>query len=495
MKQITRIEEIPNQLMADIADKLSPTYLVMNAYNAGLRDGGKREKLTKVPEHVKKAFCSLTTYKLSDHKGWGVHAALLAALNAYIAGPSEQPADTEQQAIMSRLDAVGHARKIAELWKDDSDGSASKAAMYLLSLLTEQPAPKTEQRNEFIQCQYEYPNGRRCCQLEMGHDGDHSPVPAPATAAPPMIGDPAVAHRIKSGEPFLASIGNATVPAMRAGPSEQQSDDPADICKCGHMRAEHCKGYCDHHDSLSGRVECGCGAFQAKYIRVNAARARDEKEVSESRVEIARLKAELASMREPLTEVPEHVWTAFCSRAMTRDALLEALNADRFFIAGPSEKQEKPVDKKYTGLYRKFKVERTDGSSAPGGKHEHCEYFVLDLTHDKFAIPALQAYAKACRGEYTALACDLIDKVAKMISEGKSDVSPAPATADHIPDAAKVVEPQRFQAARNVRDCLDTLKSMHRDQPMTADHLVSVLSAIKFDMESMFAELQKGGVS
>lgn len=59
------------------------------------------------------------------------------------------------------------------------------------------------------------------------------------------------------------------------------------------------------------------------------------------------------------------------------------------------------------GLYGKYKVERNDGSSAPGGKHEKCEYFVLDLEHDKFAKAALRAYAKACGKKYPALALDL----------------------------------------------------------------------------------------
>ena len=49
------------------------------------------------------------------------------------------------------------------------------------------------------------------------------------------------------------------------------------------------------------------------------------------------------------------------------------------------------------GIYRKFNVTRTDGSSEPGGKHEHCKYFVLDLEHDPFAKPALRKYAEACR--------------------------------------------------------------------------------------------------
>lgn len=59
------------------------------------------------------------------------------------------------------------------------------------------------------------------------------------------------------------------------------------------------------------------------------------------------------------------------------------------------------------GLYAKFHVSRNDGTSGPGEKHYGCEYFVLDLTHDPFAIPALAAYAEACRAEYPLLARDL----------------------------------------------------------------------------------------
>jgi hypothetical protein len=66
------------------------------------------------------------------------------------------------------------------------------------------------------------------------------------------------------------------------------------------------------------------------------------------------------------------------------------------------------------GLYRKFNVERTDGTSALGGKHEGCEYFVLDLTHDKHAMPALQAYAASCAREYPALADDLKDIILRI---------------------------------------------------------------------------------
>lgn len=59
------------------------------------------------------------------------------------------------------------------------------------------------------------------------------------------------------------------------------------------------------------------------------------------------------------------------------------------------------------GLYPKYEVHRRDGSSAPGGKHEKCYMYVLDLDHDPFAKPALLAYADACEAEYPQLARDL----------------------------------------------------------------------------------------
>jgi hypothetical protein len=65
------------------------------------------------------------------------------------------------------------------------------------------------------------------------------------------------------------------------------------------------------------------------------------------------------------------------------------------------------MDKKKIGLYDKFAVTRMDGKSRPDEKHHGCQYFVLDLTHDPFAMPALKAYEAACRKEYPKLADDL----------------------------------------------------------------------------------------
>lgn len=65
---------------------------------------------------------------------------------------------------------------------------------------------------------------------------------------------------------------------------------------------------------------------------------------------------------------------------------------------------------KRDGVYRKFDVHRTDGTDTkPGDKHFNCVYFVLDISHDKFAAAALRAYAEACRDELPELAADLED--------------------------------------------------------------------------------------
>jgi hypothetical protein len=66
-----------------------------------------------------------------------------------------------------------------------------------------------------------------------------------------------------------------------------------------------------------------------------------------------------------------------------------------------------PTETPAEGLYRKFDVKRTDGTSAKGHKHENCDYLVLDWVHDRFAVPAALAYADACEAEYPELAADI----------------------------------------------------------------------------------------
>lgn len=60
------------------------------------------------------------------------------------------------------------------------------------------------------------------------------------------------------------------------------------------------------------------------------------------------------------------------------------------------------------GLYSKYMVVRNND---PESNHVDCDYFVLDLTYDRFAKAALKAYAEACAAEYPFLAADLRAKL------------------------------------------------------------------------------------
>lgn len=77
----------------------------------------------------------------------------------------------------------------------------------------------------------------------------------------------------------------------------------------------------------------------------------------------------------------------------------------------PLPEHDKNTPREEQGLYRKYEVYRTDGQDAPGCKHHGCDLFILDLTHDPFALKAIQAYADACKDTYPALAKELMVKV------------------------------------------------------------------------------------
>jgi len=69
----------------------------------------------------------------------------------------------------------------------------------------------------------------------------------------------------------------------------------------------------------------------------------------------------------------------------------------------PEDKKRQSFDNHHDGLYSKYHVYRLDESD----KHNDCEYFVLDLTHDPFARIAIAAYALNCEAEYPELAQQL----------------------------------------------------------------------------------------
>ena len=78
-------------------------------------------------------------------------------------------------------------------------------------------------------------------------------------------------------------------------------------------------------------------------------------------------------------------------------------------------------DDEHRGLYRKYSVRRV---SDPEGKHTGCEYFVLDWNHDKFAIPAMAAYATACEKDFPRLAQDIKDRITRYGGEAPEKEAP-----------------------------------------------------------------------
>lgn len=79
------------------------------------------------------------------------------------------------------------------------------------------------------------------------------------------------------------------------------------------------------------------------------------------------------------------------------------------------------------GLFKKFTVTRMDGQSAPGKKHDGCDYFVLDMTHDPHAIPALRAYADSAEADgYVELAVDLRRQIDYPRVRGARGAAPEP---------------------------------------------------------------------
>ena len=70
-------------------------------------------------------------------------------------------------------------------------------------------------------------------------------------------------------------------------------------------------------------------------------------------------------------------------------------------------------------LHHKFDVIRTDNADAdPRSRHfGGCDYFVLDLDHDPYAMAALRSYADACRATHPRLASDLDEWVARKLGD------------------------------------------------------------------------------
>lgn len=101
-----------------------------------------------------------------------------------------------------------------------------------------------------------------------------------------------------------------------------------------------------------------------------------------------------------------------------------------------------PINDSDRGIYDKYDVRRTDGSSEPGGKHHGDQHFVLNLTTDKHAVPAILTYAESCQQDFPALARDL-RAIAQEKLQSINEFAPVPETT--LPNGTVV---PAFQVAR-----------------------------------------------
>lgn len=99
------------------------------------------------------------------------------------------------------------------------------------------------------------------------------------------------------------------------------------------------------------------------------------------------------------------------------------------------------------GLIGKFNVSRNDGADAPGGRHTGCRYFVLDMTHDRHAAPALRAYAESCEADgYLELGKDL------RAAANELEASTAAAAAAAAASEARAPDQESTPPAKSIAD-------------------------------------------
>lgn len=78
------------------------------------------------------------------------------------------------------------------------------------------------------------------------------------------------------------------------------------------------------------------------------------------------------------------------------------------------------MEDKRNKLQQKYYVDRIDGRDRAGGDRVDSKYFVLDYVHDPYSIPALEAYAFACRKDLPNLSEEIQTLVAKL-KAGRQD--------------------------------------------------------------------------
>lgn len=147
---------------------------------------------------------------------------------------------------------------------------------------------------------------------------------------------------------------------------------------------------------------------------------------------------------------------------------------------------------KVRGLYQKYRVQRIID---PEHKHSGCFYFVLDTKHDKYAVPALKAYAKACRREFPQLSTDLY-KMADNIVQAETGEPPRrkyPVVVRGIPLADREV--RLLQYAADERSDEDMARQLNCSVAATLRLKLLVMRKFKMDaLRAVVLEAIRAGV-
>jgi hypothetical protein len=237
------------------------------------------------------------------------------------------------------------------------------------------------------------------------------------------VAEPHVIKDGKANRPGSGLYGRLTGEELQAArETAPETRARAETCNCGHEKVAHADaGHGACTAVLGEDARCVCRGY-SRSDAIPETLTREEAIVAASHlspaassmIDLTDPRACLRSF-ESLRSAPPDFWKA-------RDIVVAYVaHLDRLAAASP----EQIAKDHAVGLYRKFDVRRTDGSSDPGGKHEACEYFVLDWQHDPFTVPAVRAYADACEATYPALAADLRAK-AEIIAAAPGQTPVAP---------------------------------------------------------------------
>lgn len=135
----------------------------------------------------------------------------------------------------------------------------------------------------------------------------------------------------------------------------------------------------------------------------------------------------------------------------------------------PERDPSRPADQQ--GLFNKFEVYRTDRTDVIGGKHHKCDYFVLDLTHDKHAPAALLAYAESCKATHPHLSADLLARFPAPAPSGERETLRqrlGEALTEALADETAAESPDWFDA-REIDRVIDAILPAIRADMLAAD--------------------------